>query len=153
MSSELVLMDGSTPLLTYVYPVDPTYHHDYTFYIKTTMSGNLSETFYGPWILSVGCTQYSVSMQDNPDLVITHSVYIGTPVEGQYLFRDPYSIRQWCVPETFDKVYNILEADDKLLGSGPNFDVYSTDSLDIFSFKIETVYNETDPVNVIRHTS
>jgi hypothetical protein len=56
ISAELFI-ETTTPLMTLVKPVNPALHHDYTFYLKATISGGISYTFFGPWVLSVGCTQ------------------------------------------------------------------------------------------------
>jgi hypothetical protein len=51
-----------------VFPTSRTSHANYLFYIKISAVG-LSNSFFGPFTLHVGCTSESVRFYDNPGFI------------------------------------------------------------------------------------
>jgi hypothetical protein len=147
------VIDTPTPSTTLVRPVNPSLHADYTFYLRTFITGGGDTTFFGPWELSVGCTEKSVSITDHPSLSIEGAeILVGDSPNGFYSFVAPLINRDYCTAQLNEAV--------EIDGSTPHsmvtcssqpctsFDLVSTDEARTILFKIKTT-----ATNGIEHLS
>jgi len=112
---------GSTTVKI-VKPANNALHQAYTFYLKISAEGG-SYTWFGPYVLNVGCFAGSLTLTQNTALVSSVTKYIGFPVASAYTFSNPTSNRAWCTHTTNAVVQNdgsgtAWSGTVKLTGSG-----------------------------------
>jgi len=86
---------------TYVVkPVDSSLHSRYVFFIKVSAKGG-SIGFFGPYILDVGCTEFSFIHIDDESLSTsgTHK-WVGDDPNSVYTFLPPKSDKNYCIVKT-----------------------------------------------------
>jgi hypothetical protein len=88
---------GSGSVLT---PSDSSLHLTYSFYMKTTVTVGGSYHYFGPYVVTVGCTASSVSYSDDAanNFATPVGVYVGASTADIYTFIVPVPTRSWCIP-------------------------------------------------------
>ncbi len=81
-----------------VKPSDTSLHQAYTFYIRASNVLGLSEGYFGPYIMNIGCFTGAVTYSDSGSLVTSVSVTVGDSTTGVYTFANPSHTRTWCTP-------------------------------------------------------
>ena len=144
MPHQTLTKTGQYPNLV-IKPNDNSLHRDYTFFVRVQALGG-SEEWFGEHSLSIGCTASSVSFTDSGSLTTSVTVDIGSSTTEVYHFTDPVATREWCVPQS----YTILNPDSsawnepaKILGDGPVFDLYSTDTDEIIRFRVASNFQNS----------
>ena len=131
-----------------VKPTNTALHQAYTFYAYVSDSGG-SSSYFGPYILNVGCFSGSVSFADSvtPAFVLTVNKLVGDSLTSAYTMNSPTSNRAYCTVVSHaivnpDATGTTWTGAAKLTGSGSQpfstFDLVSTSVVETVSFKVKT---------------
>jgi len=83
-----------------VCPSDSSLHLTYSFYLKATVTVGGTHDYFGPYVVTIGCTATSVSFSDDAanNFATPVGVYVGASTADIYTYVVPVPTRAWCIP-------------------------------------------------------
>ena len=116
-------------------------HASYSFYTKVTAGTTL--TFFGPFVLNIGCTAESLTFTDSSTFVTVVNKYVGDSTANVYTMNNPTPSPSYC-----SFIDNEIVNDDatgttwtgtvKLTGSATTMALVTTANVETINFKVKS---------------